>query len=152
SLALVVFSTLLSPLTTPFVLMAYGSMASGDYAQILQNLSGSQTGAFLMLCVVLPSLSGLIARRVIGEGRVARAKPWLTLASSVILLFLCYANAAAALPHVVSEPDWDFLAIVLAISTFVCTATFIAGWALSRMLKVDRAQERSLMFGLGMNN
>src|SRR5262249_38269811 len=107
---------------------------------------------FLTLCVVLPSLAGILLRRMLGEGQIARAKPWLTLVNSLILLFLCYINASAALPHLVIEPDWDFLAMVLAISTFVCTTTFMAGWALSRMLKVDQAQQRSLMFGLGMNN
>src|SRR5438445_6460011 len=49
SLGLVILSTLLSPITTPFVLLAFGLMANGDCALVLQSLIGTLTGSFLIL-------------------------------------------------------------------------------------------------------
>jgi BASS family bile acid:Na+ symporter len=152
SLGLVIFSTLFSPLTTPLALAAVRGLTSGQYAEALANLGGNQTGAFLLLCVVLPSLAGILMRQLAGRDRIARAKPVLKLANALILLFLCYANAAVALPQVVANPDWDFLLVVLGVAFALCGTAFAAGWALARWLKTDEPQQRSLMFGLGMNN
>ncbi len=152
SLGLVILSTLLSPITTPLVLLAFGLMANGDCALVLQHLIGTFTGSFLMLCVVIPSLAGLILRTLLGGQRIARWKPTIRFFNSAVLLFLCYTNASISLPHVVGQPDWDFLAVVLAVVVALCLSAFTAGWVLGRFLHVDESQQRSLMFGLGMNN
>jgi BASS family bile acid:Na+ symporter len=152
SLGLVILSTLLSPLTTPFVLDAFGSMATGDYAELLHGLSGYRTGAFLLLCVVVPSLAGLMIRRYLAQQRIAWLKPRMKFLTSLALLLLCYTNAAGLLPQVLGQPDWDFLVLVLAGVTSLCLVAFTAGWLLARLLRVDEAQRRSLIFGLGMNN
>jgi BASS family bile acid:Na+ symporter len=52
----------------------------------------------------------------------------------------------------VAEPDWDFLAVTLAIVVGLCTFAFGSGWYLARLLRADTAQRAALMFGLGMNN
>lgn len=49
SLGLVLFSTLLSPLTTPIALHSVGLMATGDYAEDLHELAAGGTGMFLCL-------------------------------------------------------------------------------------------------------
>jgi BASS family bile acid:Na+ symporter len=152
SLGLVILSTLLSPITTPFVLMAFGSMASGRYAEILYDLSSYQTGTFLVICVVLPSLAGLTIRQHLDGQQFCRLRSKIKLLNSVLLLFLCYANAAGSLPQVLGHPDWDFLAMVLVAVTALCMSAFAAGWVVARLLSVDESQQRSLMFGLGMNN
>jgi BASS family bile acid:Na+ symporter len=152
SLGLVILSTLLSPITTPLVLKTFGTMASADHASALQSLSGRQTGMFLMLCVALPSLAGLLTRQVVGGDRAALLRPRLKLLNSILLLLLCYTNASAALPEMVSQPDWDFLALALGVVIALSISTFAAGWVLARVLKVDHAQKRSLLFGLGMSN
>jgi BASS family bile acid:Na+ symporter len=152
SLGLVVLSTVFSPITTPIVLTAFGSLADGYGASLLTDLGGCRSGVFLALCVVVPSLAGMI----IGPGLSADQRAWLRqrakLFNSLALLFLCYANAAGSLPQVFGQPDWDFLALVLAGATALCVVAFAAGWLLARLLKVDEPQQRSLMFGLGMNN
>jgi BASS family bile acid:Na+ symporter len=74
------------------------------------------------------------------------------LVNSAVLLFLCYANASASLPQVVSQPDWDFLAVILGAVVGLCMSAFAAGWWLARVLKVEEPQRWSLLFGLGMNN
>jgi BASS family bile acid:Na+ symporter len=151
SLGLVVFSTLLCPVTTPLTLLVFGSVAIGD-SEALRQMSGQGTGMFLLLCVVVPSLASLMMRYVAGKERVYRIKAGLKLASALVLLFLCYTNAATALPHMVAAPDWDFLVMIVMIAVALCLLAFTTGWLLARFLKLDASQQRSLMFGLGMNN
>jgi BASS family bile acid:Na+ symporter len=152
SLGLVLGSTLLSPLTTPLALHAAGQLTAGGYADALHGLADSGTGGFLAVGVVAPSLLGLLGRRLAGEARLAAAGPALKLAGSLVLLLLCYVNAAVSLPQAVDDPDWDFLALLLAAVGAVCLAAFAAGWLLGRLLRADAGQRAALTFGLGMNN
>jgi BASS family bile acid:Na+ symporter len=152
SLGLVLFSTLLSPLTTPLALHSVGLMASGDYAEDLHELAAGGTGMFLALCVLAPSLIGIGVRRTIGDARYTAAKPGLKLINSVILLVLNYSNASVSLPQAVADPDPDFLVVTLGIVVALCVLAFTAGWLISRSLKATPSQRASLMFGLGMNN
>jgi BASS family bile acid:Na+ symporter len=152
SLGLVVLSTCLSPLTTPAVLHAAGWVASGEYADALRALSAGGTTLFLLAFVMLPSLAGIGTRVVVGEAPLVWARPVLKLTNSANLLVLCYSNAAAALPGVVANPDWDFLAVMLVIVLGLCGLGFASGWAVARGLRADGGQQTSLMFGLGMTN
>ncbi len=152
SLGLVLFSTLLSPLSTPVALHSVGLMATGDYAEDLQELAAGGTGMFLALCILTPSLVGIGLRRGIGSRRYLAAKPVLKLVNSCVLLLLNYSNASVSLPQAIQNPDLDFLAITLAIVLGLCVLGFAAGWLIARLLKSSPAQRISLMFGLGMNN
>ena len=152
SLGLVLGSTLLSPFTTPLALHAVGGMARGDYAEDLHELAAGGTETFLAVGVVLPSLAGIAARWILGERRVAVAKPALKLVNLAVLLFLNYANAAVSLPQAIARPDADFLAATLAIVVGLCLTAFAAGWSIARLLGAGRAERAALMFGLGMNN
>jgi bile acid:Na+ symporter, BASS family len=150
SLALVLFSTVLSPLTTPFAFDVVGNLATGEYFVALADLKTKGTG--FMLWVVIPSVLGIIARMALGEAKVAAGKPFLKLVNSLNLLLLVYSNASTSLPQTVANPDWDFLAVVLTIVLGMCVLAFSSGWLLAHFLNVDRAQRTSLMFSLGMNN
>jgi BASS family bile acid:Na+ symporter len=152
SLGLVLGSTLLSPLTTPAALHAVGWLAEGDYAEDLHELAAGGAGAFLAVCVVLPSLAGLAARAVAGGGRAARAAPRLKTINALSLLVLNYANAAVSLPEAVGNFDPDFLAVTLGLVLALCLLGFGAGAGLARLLGAGPPQRAALMFGLGMNN
>ena len=152
SLGLVLFSTLLSPLTTPIALHSVGLMATGDYAEDLHELAAGGTGMFLAVCVLAPSLIGIGVRRAVGDARYTAARPRLKLINSAILLVLNYSNASVSLPQAVADPDPDFLAVTLGIVVALCVLAFAAGWSISRLLQATPAQRTSLMFGLGMNN
>lgn len=152
SLGLVIFSTILSPLTTPFALYSVGVMAEGDYGRHLRRLALHGTGMFLTVCVILPSVLGMMIRTILGETRLAPARPWLKLANAVNLLLLSYSNAALALPQTVARPDPDFLAVTLSITTALCGLAFAAGWLIAKVWGVGPGERASLMFGLGMNN
>lgn len=153
SLGLVVGSTLLSPLTTPAVLHAVGWVAQGTFADCLRQLAAAGgTSAFLVTFVMAPSLAGTLTRCALGDGPVNRAKPGLKVVNSVVLLTLCYANAAVALPKTFADPDWDFLGVMLLIVSGLCVLGFAAGLGLSAWFGADARRRASLMYGLGMTN
>jgi BASS family bile acid:Na+ symporter len=152
SLGLVLLTTLLSPLTMPVSLHAVGQMASGDYANELNQLAALGGTTFLILFIAFPSALGVLGRRAIGDAPVDRIKADLKLVNSVALLALNYANGAVALPQIVAYPDWDFLALTLAVAVLLAVVTFTSGWWLGRLLRADRASCTALMFGLGMSN
>jgi BASS family bile acid:Na+ symporter len=152
SLGLVLISTFLSPWTTPLALHAVGFMTTGDYSEDLHELASSGTGAFLFLCVLLPSIAGLGLRRFVSDARINSVKPSLKLMNFAALLTLNYSNASVSLPQTIRDPDWDFLAVTLSIVIALCVFAFASGWAISRLLKVEKPESASLMFGLGMNN
>jgi BASS family bile acid:Na+ symporter len=152
SLALVILSTLLSPVTTPLTLAGIRCFATGEHATALAAMSGQQTCSVLLLCVAVPSGAGMLVRCLVGEERLARSRPVMKLVNALILLFLCYVNASASLPEIVAHPDWDFLLIVVLIAFALCGTAFTAGWWLAYVLRVDGGQRCALMFGLGMNN
>ncbi len=152
SLGLVLLSTFLSPLTTPVALHSVGLMARGEYAQALSDVAAYGTQTFLILCVLLPALLGIVSHWILGEARLAASRPRRKLINSVNLLLLSYSNAAVSLPQAVADPDWDFLTVTLAIVVTLCVLAFASGWLIARLLKADRDQQASLMFGLGMNN
>ena len=152
SLGLVLFSTLLSPLTTPLALHSVGLMATGDYAEDLHELAAGGTGAFLGICVLAPSLIGIGIRQIIGDVRIAAVKPHLKLVNSAVLLTLNYSNASVSLPQAVAEPDPDFLILTLVVVVSLCAIAFTAGWQIAQTFKATPSQRTALMFGLGMNN
>jgi bile acid:Na+ symporter, BASS family len=152
SLGLVVLSTVTSPISTPLALHSVGLMARGDYATSLHSLAGYDTGEFLIICVVLPSLLGIGLRVVIGKPLAERIRPALKVVNLINLLLLSYSNAAISLPQALKAPDWDFLGAVLIITTSLCLFAFGAGSVIGRELRLDSGARTSLMFGLGMNN
>jgi BASS family bile acid:Na+ symporter len=152
SLALVLLSTLACPLMTPVVLHTASWLTRGEYAGELRKLAAGPTSAFLLACVALPSLLGILGRQMVGENRIDGARPQLKLVNYVVLLLLNYGNGAVALPQAVAYPDWDFLAAILVVTVSLCVTAFLAGWWLGRLFGAGRAQSIALMFGLGMSN
>lgn len=152
SLGLVLGSTLLSPLTTPWVLNSASLLATSEYADRLRDLSDNGTGLFLATCVLLPSLLGMLTRLLVGEERVKTWLPTVKLVNALDLLLLCYSNAAVSLPEAVANPDPDFVAIMTAFAVGLCAVGFGSGWLVARLLRASEGQRNALIFGLGMNN
>ncbi len=144
SLGLVLFSTLLSPLTTPLALHSVGLMTTGDYSEDLHELAASgTTGGFLALCVILPSALGMLTRAAVGGERVARAKPTLKLLNSLNLLVLNYSNASVSLPESIANPDPDFVVVILIVVCGLCMFAFGAGYVLALLFRATRRGGRA---------
>lgn len=152
SLGLVLITTILSPLLTPLVLHTVGFVTTGDYSEDLHELASTGVFRFLGLWVVFPSLLGILTPRFVGEHRVLLIQPYVKLINYSVLLLLNYVNASLTLPKMVSQPDIDFLAIMVVIVSALCIAAFSSGYLLARFFHADRKGVVALMFGLGMNN
>lgn len=152
SLGLVVFSTLLSPFTTPIILHSVGFIASGDYEEDLHELAANGTSAFLIFSIVLPIVIGLILKFLAGEKRIEQLKPYIKFVNVIVLMLLIYSNASLVLPKAFGSPDMDFILVIIFITVILCALTFGAGYLIAKLFKAGKAEESSLMFGLGMNN
>ena len=152
SLGLVLASTILSPVVTPVMLDVFGEMASEKYEALIHDLATYGSGVFLSFWIVLPAGLGLTVRFLAPEVQLTTVMPFIKLINSVVLLLLNYSNAAVSLPQAVADRDFDFLAVTLGLTMGLCIAAFSAGYGLSRLFMVDRADRVSLMYGLGMNN
>jgi BASS family bile acid:Na+ symporter len=152
SLGLVVFTTALSPFLTPLILHAAGFLTTGDYSEDLHELASGGAISFLGTWIILPSLLGILSRSLLGDRCMAMLMPYLKLSNYCVLVLLNYSNASLALPNVMSQPDKDFLAIILVIVIALCITAFASGYLLARIFRADRKETASLMFGLGMNN
>jgi len=152
SLGLVLTTTALSPWLTPLVMHTVGLMATGDYAEDLHELASQGASAFLMLSVVLPSLLGIVLQWILKKERITPLMPYLKLFNLVNMLLLSYSNAAISLPQAFKTPDWDFLALILAVSSIYCAMAFLSGWLIAKKLNASLGETASLMFGMGMNN
>lgn len=152
SVGLILLTTLLSPALTPMVLHAVGFMTAGDYSEDLHELAQDGAGAFLGVWVIFPSLCGIVAHRMLGEKIAVLISPYLKLGNFAVLALLNYSNASLTLPGIVTQPDFDFVFVMLIIVTALCLVMFIVGYLLARGLRSGRAETASLMFGLGMNN
>jgi len=152
SLGLILASTTLSPLTTPIALHFAGNLTTGDYSEDLHLLANGKTNMFLILGVVIPSALGMIVHFILKEKRASKLRSGLREFNLLILLLLNYFNASNVLPKIIANPDWDFLAMILIITSLLCVALFGAGNLLGKILKTDGNNRIALMFGLGMNN
>jgi BASS family bile acid:Na+ symporter len=152
SLGLVVFSTCLSPLTTPVALHAVGWVASGPYADGLRQLADGGTTDFLAWFVFFPSLLGMMTRRLLGGKVIARAKPGLLLLNVATLLTLNYSNASLSLPQVIANPDWDFLILAIGLVLTMCVIGFAMGKLVAQTMRTSEGEKTALVYGLGMNN
>jgi BASS family bile acid:Na+ symporter len=61
-------------------------------------------------------------------------------------------QAASRRLATLADPDWDFLAVILAVVVCLCVLAFVSGWLIARVLRADGGVGIALMFGLGMNN
>ncbi|MGB6494870.1 MAG: Na+-dependent transporter, partial [Methylocella sp.] len=62
SLGLVLSTTTLSPLSTPFVLHMAGFVTTGDYSEDLHELASGEAASFLGIWVILPTVLGILAQ------------------------------------------------------------------------------------------
>src|SRR5262249_2694518 len=127
-------------------------LTKNDYSADLQRLASQGTSGFMMLTIVIPSLAGIIVHFVCGEGAIRPFRVVLKLANYVIFLLLNYSNACTDLPQAFGNPDVDYLIFIGGTTFVLCAAAYGAGWLLSRWLRVNKSDQASLMFGLGMHN
>ena len=149
SLGLVMLSTFTSPITTPIILNCFKLFTDTKYDKYLTNLSEHGTNTFLILAIVLPSLIGILARI---KFKKHNSNTQIKLINLIILLLLNYSNACLSLPEILVKPDWDFYALVLAVTFLICSLSYLFGFMIAKYFKCNKADTASIVFALGMNN
>ncbi|MGW2601546.1 bile acid:sodium symporter family protein [Streptomyces klenkii] len=156
--AMVMGSTLLSPLTVPLglrltgFLVGPGGTGGLDDTVRLDKLAGAGVGTFALASVVLPTLAGITLRTVLGERRIAPVLSSVKAINLVNILLLCYVNAAGALGSAVAHPDPDLFVLTLGVSSAVCCLSFLLGRWMSVWARCESPDAISLTFAAGMNN
>ncbi|MCX4759913.1 sodium-dependent transporter [Streptomyces sp. NBC_01275] len=149
---LVLASTLLSPLTTPFLLETLTPLLSGGYAHALADAGRSAHGGFALTAVVLPCAAGLLGALVLPArwlGRLLGAVVPSAMAGSLVLT---YVNASGALGSVLARPRPLLIAAALAVAAVVCLLSFALGRLAARVLRLEAGVASSLTLACGMNN
>lgn len=151
SLALVVLSIVVCPLSIPLLLKLLGISLSAHDQALSSRLVSELTGDFFIVWVILPTVAGVLCRNVVGEKRLETSAGWISLASAAALLLLNYINASLAVPKIHQAPARILLATAVLAIGLSCVG-IIAGGLLARLLKLGAAIERSLWFGLSMKH
>ncbi|MCQ4081026.1 sodium-dependent transporter [Streptomyces sp. RB6PN25] len=152
TVAVVLASTALSPVTLPLTLAEAARLTGGAASGSLRRLSRTGGGAFALVSVVLPCVAALAARRLSPERHVRWVLPWVKLAALAAGVALTYLNAAGALGAVVGQPDLPLLAADVVAAAAVCTASLACGHWLGRALKLARPEAVAVTVTSGMNN
>ncbi|MBV9023403.1 MAG: sodium-dependent transporter [Streptomycetaceae bacterium] len=152
TVAVVLASTVLSPVTLPLTLAEAARLTGGAACEDLSRLSRTAGGAFALVSVVLPCVAALFARRLLPERFVRSVLPWVKLAALVASVALTYLNAAGALGAVVKQPDVPLLVADVLAAAAMCTASLACGHWLGRVMKLARPEAIAVTVSSGMNN
>ncbi|MFF1570195.1 sodium-dependent transporter [Streptomyces sp. NPDC058293] len=150
--ALVLASTLLSPLTIPFTVQALTPLLSGGYADSLTAAGDSLSSGFALTGVVLPCAAGVLCRLFLPGSWLRRLLTWVVPTALVGSLVLTYANASGALSSFLAHPRPLLLIAALTVAAAVCALSFVIGRLAARALRLDAPTASSLTLACGMNN
>ncbi|WP_189711862.1 bile acid:sodium symporter family protein [Streptomyces phaeofaciens] len=149
---LVLASTLLSPLSTPFLLETLAPLLSGGYGQVLVDTGRLAHGGFGLATVVLPCAAGLLGALALPARWLRRLRMTVTPLALTGSLLLTYVNASGALGSVLTRPRPLLFAAALAVAALVCLLSFALGRAAACLLRLEAGSASSLTLACGMNN
>lgn len=152
-IGLIMGTTILSPLTTSLQFQFYSVFLTGDFSEDLMEMAGdANLKYFFILSVMLPALLGVLVSNKMASTKRIHLKSNLKLMATLVLLLLNYLNASHALNMALSNPDWDFLVMIIATMFMMSFSGFLVGWFFPLSLKTKDSDRKALTFGLGMNN
>ncbi|MGW3287047.1 sodium-dependent transporter [Streptomyces sp. NPDC001002] len=149
---LVLASTLLSPLTTPFLLRTLAPLLSGGYAHTLATTGHLAESGFGLTTVVLPCAAGLAGALALPARRLHHLQLAVTPPALMGSVLLTYINASGALGSVLSRPRPLLFAAALAVAALGCLLSFALGRTAARLLRLEAGTSSSLTLACGMNN
>ena len=151
-LGLIVLTIVLSPLAAPQMLNLMGLSLSQQETRQCEELITSFSGTFFIVWVILPSLLGMLANRLVGDEQIDRARSGLRLISAGALLTLNYASASLVMRDVFLEEAPQAILVSGGLAILLSALGIFSGWLLARLLSADRATTMALMFGFSMKH
>ncbi|MEU3403008.1 sodium-dependent transporter [Streptomyces sp. NPDC006670] len=149
---LVLFSTLLSPLTLPVTLGALSPLLSRDYARTLDGAARIAGQGFALTGVVLPCAAGLVCHLVLPPRAlpvILRTAAPTAFAASLLLTYL---NASGALGPFLTHPDAVLPAAAVTVAAALCALSFLLGRTGGRLLGLQAPARTCVTLACGMNN
>ena len=133
-------------------LHSVGLMTTGDYSEDLHELAGSDTGWFLLISVIVPSILGILCRQLLGKERVAASKANLkigefghpTLSQLLERIGVFAAGDCNSRPGLLGCDAGDHIPVM--------RGSVFRRMVIAHLRNSDRSDQIALMFGLGMNN
>ncbi|MGW3099558.1 sodium-dependent transporter [Streptomyces sp. NPDC001102] len=149
---LVLVSTLLSPITIPFLISSLLPLLDSSYSKSLAATAHATQGGFALVGVVLPCAAGLLCRLLVPPFWLHRLLAVVVPAALAGSLVLTYVNASGALGSFVAHPRPLLFAAALATAAMVCLTSFTLGRIAARILRLNTSSASSLTLACGMNN
>ncbi len=143
SLVLILISTLLGPILTPFTvkLFAQTSVVIDTNAMIVS----------LLLMIVLPSLAGILINHSVGDAKTKLVTPSLKPFSKIALFGIVVINTAQIAPTLIEQATLSYIPIAL-LSGALAFLGYPASNALGRIARLPLAERKSLTFASSMRN
>ena len=142
AISLTFIHTLLSPLLTP----AFTAVFAHKYVQVNFFALFHQ----MLVIVLLPLIIGVSARYALGARRILQVKPFLPMLSALLLYCLCLGLVAAAAPAIAKNLAW--VPIIAVTTSVICIVNLAVAYALARLLRLNEADARAIMFDVGIYN
>jgi BASS family bile acid:Na+ symporter len=134
--------TILSPLLTP----AFATVFAGKYVAVSFLALMKQ----MLELVLLPVGLGLTARYALGPQRIKVVAPFLPMISAVLLYCVAFGLVAEAAPAISKNLDW--VPVIGMTTSVLCVVNLGAAYVLCRVLKLNEASARAIMFDVGVYN
>nr|WP_239091429.1 sodium-dependent transporter [Streptomyces sp. SID14478] len=150
--AAVLGSTLLSPVTTPLVILALVVLLQAPYAHTLIGAAQLAHGAFSLWTIVVPCAAGLVCRSVVCAAWAEALEDWIALGALGASLLTTYANASGALGSFLTQPRPLLVGAAATAAVVVCGTAFLLGHAAGALLCLGRGGRSSLALACGMSN
>ncbi|MGW4758259.1 sodium-dependent transporter [Streptomyces chartreusis] len=150
--AAVLGSTLISPLTTPWVLGSLAALLHGPHTYTLAIAARSAHGSFALISILLPSAAGALSRIVTPKAWRGVLDGSVTACGLLASLGTTYVNASSALGPCLSDPRPLLIGAAVAAAGTVCGASFLLGHSVGRALRLAPAERSCLALACGMSN
>ena len=142
AITLTFLHTLVSPFLTPYI--------ASVFAHKYVSVSFYPLFHQMIMIVLLPLVAGVAARSVLGARRTAAIKPFLPMGSAILLYCLTFGLVAAAAPAISKNLMW--IPIIALTTSILCMLNLTVGYVLARLLRLDEANARAVMFDAGIYN
>ncbi len=134
--------TMLSPLLTP----AFTAAFAGKYVAV--NFLGLMKQ--MAELVLLPVGLGLSIRYFVGAKKLQAVEPVLPMISAILLYCVDLGLVSSAAPTIAKNLHW--VPIIGLTTTALCLINLAVAYFLARVLRLDRAAARAIMFDVGVYN
>jgi len=143
SLTLILVSTIMAPLLTPFTIsfLTQSSVAIDSTSMMLS----------LLKMVVIPSLLGVSLNSLTKGGVTTHLTPSLKPFSKIALFFVIIINTSLVSERLIADASWAYIPIAL-LCAFLAASGYPIAYTLGKLAKIPHEENISITFATSMRN